>query len=57
MEETIAEISPSLIQLESETAQEVVRQVVIYKYVELGVTVFLATLLLFGMYKIVNRSF
>jgi hypothetical protein len=58
MEETLKELVPTLIQLESNTAIEVVRQVMIYKYIELGITavIMVPMVFLFGfvLYKMLK---
>ncbi len=50
MEETLMNLAPTLVQVESQTAIEIVRHVMIYKYIELAGNLFFATLIATGMF-------
>ncbi len=50
MEETLMNLAPALVQVESQTATEIVRQVMIYKYIELIGNFLFAIILLIGVF-------
>jgi hypothetical protein len=54
MEETLKEIAPALVQLESDTAVEIVRQVLIFKYVEMLLMILLTCAMFWFFYKLIK---